>query len=407
VVVGDGSRRVRVLIVDDSALMRQMIRRTLDEAGLEVVGTARDGLEAIERVAELRPDVVTLDIEMPRLDGLGALERLMAERPVPVVMCSSLTEAGAGATMRALELGAVDFVQKPGPGVAFEEIAGELGRKVLAAASARVRPAMARHVAGPDSTPGAAPSGRADGRRDGGVGRGPGTVLGAPKARSPGQVVPGRPAGSAAVGPAVSAGRGRGVVAGRARLIVIASSTGGPNALFQTISELPGDLSAAVVIVQHMPAGFTRSLAQRLDERSALRVREAAAGDMPEPGLVLVAPGDRHLELDEAGRVRITEAAREHGVRPAADVTLRSAVKRFSGALDLVVLTGMGSDGTAGARYVKAVGGRVVVEAESTAVVWGMPRAVAEAGLADAIVPLGEIPGWIVALAAGARRPVG
>jgi two-component system chemotaxis response regulator CheB len=387
VVVSDGSRRARVLIVDDSALMRQMIRRTLEEAGLEVVGTARDGVEAIERAAELRPDVVTLDVEMPRLDGLGALERMMAERPVPVVMCSSLTDAGAGATMRALELGAVDFVQKPGPGVPFEEIAGELGRKVLAAASARVRPLVPRHVAGPAAPPGQGPSARrAEGRQE----------------RPPGGVVQGRP-----VGPWASTERRRGVVAGRGRLIVIASSTGGPNALFQTLAELPGDLPAGVVVVQHMPAGFTRSLAQRLDERSALRVREAASGDLPEPGLVLVAPGDRHLELDEAGKVRITDGAREHGVRPAADVTLRSAVKGFSGALDLVVLTGMGSDGTAGARYVKAVGGRVVVEAESTAVVWGMPRAVAEAGLADAVVPLREIAGWIVALATGARRPVG
>ena len=345
------------MVVDDSALMRQMIRRALEAVGLEVVGTARDGLEAVERAAELRPDVVTMDVEMPRLDGLGALERLMAQQPVPVVMCSSLTEAGAAATLRALELGAVDFVQKPAPGVGFDEIAGELGRKVLAAVSARPR----ARVAGARMPPAALP--RADGPRS-------------PRS-------------------------------GRGRLVVVASSTGGPNALFQVFGALPGQLGAGIVVVQHMPAGFTRSLAARLDERSPLRVKEAETGEQPEPGLVLVAPGDRHLELDEAGKVRITDGPREHGVRPAADVTLRSAARAFGGALDLVVLTGMGSDGTAGARYVKAVGGRVVVEDESTAVVWGMPRAVAEAGLADAVVPLGEIPGWIVTLAAGVRRPGG
>jgi two-component system chemotaxis response regulator CheB len=336
--------------------MRQMIRRTLEAAGLEVVGTARDGIEALERVAELRPDVVTLDVEMPRLDGLGTLQRLMAERPLPVVMCSSLTQAGATATLRALEMGAVDFVQKPGPGVGFEEVAGELGRKVLAAVAAKPR---ARIVMGATRVTAAAPA----------------------------RVDVARPART-----------------GRGRLVVIASSTGGPNALFQVFGALPGEIGAGIVVVQHMPAGFTRSLAARLDERSPLRVKEAEPGDQPEPGLVLVAPGDRHLELDDVGRARITDGPREHGVRPAADVTLRSAVKAFGGGLDLVVLTGMGSDGTAGARYVKAVGGRVVVEDESTAVVWGMPRAVAEAGLADAVVPLGEIPGWIVTLAAGPRR---
>jgi two-component system chemotaxis response regulator CheB len=186
---------------------------------------------------------------------------------------------------------------------------------------------------------------------------------------------------------------------------VIASSTGGPNALGQIVGRLPGTLPAALLVVQHMPAGFTRSLASRLDERSALEVREAREGDLPRRGLVLVAPGDLHLELDESGRARLLDTPREHGVRPAADVTLRSAARAYPGALDLVVLTGMGADGTAGARAVRAVGGRVVAEAESTAVVWGMPRSVVEAGLADAVVPLGDVPAWIVALAAGARQP--
>jgi two-component system chemotaxis response regulator CheB len=359
---------IRVLIVDDSAVMRQMLRRVLHEAGFEVVGAARDGLEAVERAAALDPDVITLDVEMPRLDGLGALERLMAAGARRIVMFSSLTEAGAAETLRALELGAVEFVQKPGPGVPLDEVAGELCRKVRAAASARPHPRAGRAV---PAVPAAARN---------------------TASRHPGAAPP---AAAALVAPG-----GRGV-----RLIVIASSTGGPSALFQLFGQLPGNLPAALLVVQHMPAGFTRSLAGRLDDRSALEVREAQSGDVPRRGLGLVAPGDLHLELDEGGRVHLLDTPREHGVRPAADVTLRSAVRAYAGALDLVVLTGMGVDGTAGARAVKAAGGRVVVEAESTAVVWGMPRSVVEAGLADAVVPLGDVPGWIVALAAGARQP--
>jgi len=184
------------------------------------------------------------------------------------------------------------------------------------------------------------------------------------------------------------------------RVIVVAASVGGPNALAQVIGALPADLGAALLIVQHMPPRFTASLARRLDESSALRVREAADGDEPSAGLALLAPGHAHLDLDAAGRVLLSDAPPEHGVRPAADVTLRAAARIYPGAADMVVLTGMGWDGTAGARAIRAAGGRVVAEAESTAVVWGMPGSVVEAGLADEVVPLGEIAGRIVALAA-------
>jgi two-component system chemotaxis response regulator CheB len=294
-----------------------------------------------------------MDVEMPRLDGLATLERLMVEHPLPVVMCSSLTRAGADATMRALELGAVDFVAKPHPGVTIEEVGAELAVKVQAAAGSRAVHRSTRTPLPAESQP----------------------IVQRPR-------------------PPRLARR-----VGDGRLIVIASSTGGPNALNQVMERLPGDLPAALLLVQHMPAGFTTSLANRLHSRSALEVREAVDGDEPMPGLALLAPGDVHLEIDVRGRVQLNEGPREHGVRPAADVTLRSVARVMPGRVDVVVLTGMGSDGTAGARAVKAVGGRVIAEAESTAVVWGMPRAVVEAGLADEVVPLTEIAARIVALA--------
>jgi two-component system, chemotaxis family, protein-glutamate methylesterase/glutaminase len=331
----------RVLVVDDSSLMRQLLSRLLRKEGLDVVGTAGDGLEAIEKVQELRPDVVTLDVEMPRLDGLATLERLMAVHPVPVVMCSGFTREGAEATRRARQLGAVDVIAKPWGGQPVEEIGAELARKVRLAARAPIRrpPAPPREVAGPWEA---------------------------------------------------------------SRVIVIAASTGGPNALVRVIGALPADLGAALLVVQHMPVGFTTSLARRLDDRSALCVREAVDGDRPAAGLVLLAPGNAHLDLDAERRVVLSDAPPEHGVRPAADVTLRAVARAYPGVADVVVLTGMGSDGTAGARAVKATGGRVIAEAESTAAVWGMPRSIVEAGLADEVVPLDEVAGRIVALVARA-----
>ena len=274
-------------MVDDSALMRQLLTRLLRKAGLEVVGTAADGFEAIEQVQALKPDVVTLDVEMPGMDGLATLERLMTVHPVPVVMCSGFTREGAEATRRARLLGAVDVIAKPWGGQPVEEIGAELARKVRLAARAPIRRAGAS-------------------RRD----------VAAPREAS--------------------------------RLIVIAASTGGPHALGRVIGDLPEDLGAALLVVQHMPIGFTTSLARRLDDRSCLCVREAVEGDEPSAGLVLLAPGNVHLDLDASGRVLLSDAPPEHGVRPAADVTLRAVARAYPGAADVVVLTGMGSDGRPG-----------------------------------------------------------
>ncbi|HLH26703.1 MAG TPA: chemotaxis response regulator protein-glutamate methylesterase [Chloroflexota bacterium] len=374
-------RRIRVLIADDSALMRQGVRRVLEvDPEIEVLDTARDGLDALLKVEKLQPDVITMDVEMPRVDGLTALRMLMERSPRPVVMFSSLTAAGTETTVRALGLGAVDFIQKPSGqlGTGFSGIAGELIAKVKTAARARVRrPHTPRsphppHAAGDPARPrGAAGAGPAFGRAAAGpAGAGHSTAAGTgPLAPLPTLF------GS---GPAPD------------RLLVVGSSTGGPRALAELLAGLPGDLPGAALIVQHLPAGFTRSLAERLDQGSALAVAEAQEHDALATGRALVAPGDFHLKL--AGcRVTLDQGARRHGVRPSVDTTLEDAAEAFGPAVLAVILTGMGEDGTAGARAVKAAGGVVLAEDESTCVVFGMPRSVIAAGLADEVVPLDQM----------------
>lgn len=328
-------RPLRVLIADDSALMRQVIRRILEsDPELQVVDTARDGRDALEKIERWQPDVVTMDVEMPGLDGLSALGLVMERSPRPVVMVSSLTAAGTEATVRALALGAVDFVTKPSGlgGAGFAAIADQLIEKIKQAARARVR----RPLRSPPSPPPPAVEARALSAR---------------------------------------------------RLLVIGSSTGGPRALAELFAHLPGDLDCAVLVVQHLPAGFTRSLAERLDHASSLAVAEAQHRDLLVTGRALLAPGDYHLIVTER-RVQLEQSPRRHGVRPAVDATLESAARHFGSAVCAVVLTGMGCDGTEGARAVKEAGGVVLAEAESSCVVYGMPRSVIEAGLADDVVPL-------------------
>jgi two-component system chemotaxis response regulator CheB len=337
-------RLIRVLVVDDSATVRAVLARRLDaDPTLEVVGRAADGLEALELIAALRPDVVTLDIEMPRLDGLGTLERIMNEYPTRVVMVSSFTAEGADATIRALELGAVDFIEKPSFGgvAAPHAVVDEVSQKVRHAAGARLARLRPR---------------------------------------------PQRPA---AVPPAPSGRESRWLP----KKVLIGSSTGGPQALQQVLASLPADLGVPVVVVQHMPGGFTRSLAQRLDELSPLSVQEAAPGSRMEVGKVLLAPGGFHLTLDGDGVVALNEDEPECGVRPSINITAESLVRAFGGDVVAVVLTGMGNDGTRGAALIKEAGGSVIAEAEESCVVYGMPRSVVEAGYADRVVSLEGIAG--------------
>jgi two-component system chemotaxis response regulator CheB len=340
---------IRVLVVDDSAFMRRVIGESIaSQADMELAGVANNGLNALLKVEQLQPDVVTLDVEMPEMDGLTALRHLMSRYPRPVVMLSSLTQEGAATTLRALSIGAVDFVGKPSGSISldFHRVREDLLHKVRIAATARVRPRLA---APPEPT------------------RQPASE------RVPvrGVTIPSRS------GPSTFD-----------RLVVIGSSTGGPRALGTLVPALPRDGRTAYVIVQHMPAGFTRSLAERLDSTSQLSVHEATAGDRLAADIALVAPGDHHLRISSAGIVELDEGPRVHGVRPSVDVTLETVAEHHAARAVVSILTGMGQDGASGAAIVRQNGGYILAEDESTCVVWGMPRAVVERGAADKVVPL-------------------
>jgi two-component system, chemotaxis family, protein-glutamate methylesterase/glutaminase len=329
------------VVADDSRLMRRVLADALARQGFDVVGTAADGDEAIERCREHRPDALTLDLHMPGLDGLGVLRALRDGKaePVPVVVVSAFSPVQGAYAVDALAEGAFDLVAKPGLGDPLEQFTTELGRKVgEAARSPRLR-------------------------------RRPAPGIG-PRRPAPGAVT---------------------ARAGTGTLVVIASSTGGPRALGDLVPQLPPALGAGGLIVQHMPAGFTASLASRLDSAGALAVREARTGDVLDPGTILVAPGGTHLRISDDRRLRLSDDAPAGGLKPRADFTIADAARLFGRRMLLVVLTGMGKDGLDGAAAVKRAGGRVLAEAESTCTVYGMPRAVAEAGLADAVLPLHEL----------------
>jgi two-component system, chemotaxis family, protein-glutamate methylesterase/glutaminase len=337
----------RVVVADDSRLMRRMLADALGRQGFDVVGTAADGDEALDLCRAHQPDALTLDLHMPGLDGLGVLRALRDGKadPVPVVVVSAFSPAHGAYAVDALAEGAFELVAKPALGEPLDTFTSELGRKVGEAAHAgRVR----------SRAPRLAP-------------------------RRPAPSVPARPS-------PLSARR-----TGTGTLLVIASSTGGPRALGELVPRLPGALGAGGLLVQHMPPGFTASLAGRLDGRSALSVREARTGDVLDSGSLLVAPGGSHLRVSDDRRLRLADDAPEGGLRPRADFTIADAARLFGRRVLLVVLTGMGKDGLEGAAAVKRVGGRVLVEAESTCTVYGMPRAIAEAGLADSILPLDQL----------------
>jgi two-component system, chemotaxis family, protein-glutamate methylesterase/glutaminase len=331
----------RVVVADDSRLMCRVLSDALGRQGFEVVATAANGDEALEACRQHRPDAMTLDLAMPGMDGIGVLKALKAGKatPVPVVVVSAFSPAHGARAVDALAEGAFDLVAKPAFGESLDTFTAELGRKVGAAAhSGRVRRVVA---AAP-----AAPARRAS----------------HPAPRT-----------------------------GTRRAVLIASSTGGPKALGELIPRLPARLGTGSMVVQHMPAGFTASLATRLDAASQLAVREATGGETLEPGTIFLAPGGAHLRVGDDRRLRLSDEPPQGGLRPRADLTIADAAKLLGPALVLVVLTGMGKDGLEGARAVKAAGGRVLCEAESTCVVYGMPRAVAEAGLSDATLPLDEL----------------
>lgn len=345
--------RVRVLIVDDSALMRRVIWGLLEEdPEIEVVGSAVDGLDAIEKIPTLKPDVLTLDVEMPRLDGLQTLGYLMSEHPVPCVMLSAYTPRGAETTLKALDFGATDFVQKPSGAISLnlERVREELLGKIKVAKSIDLKRLPFK---------------------------------GAPTAARP--PAPAKPASPV----------------DRGSVVAIGTSTGGPRALHTLIPALPKGLAVPVLVVQHMSAGFTKSLAERLDRESNLRVKEAVADEKLEPGVVYLAPGDYHMQvLRKADGVYVSLDQRPPvlGVRPCVDNLLLSVAEAYGPKAVGVILTGMGRDGAKGLKAMKAKQAVTLAQDEASSVVYGMPRAAFAAGCVDKVLTLDAIAPAIVEL---------
>jgi two-component system chemotaxis response regulator CheB len=357
----------RVVVADDSALMRNIVTRSLTKAGIEVVGSARDGDEALALCERERPDAMTLDLTMPGLDGLGVLRALRerSDTNIPVVVVSAFSAAHGARAVDALAEGAFDLVSKPTANESLDAFIDALGTKVKLAAASRRKPRSSR-------TPGAA-------------------ALAAPPWRSA------RNAGAAQNGGAAPTPRRTRSASKVSRLVVIATSTGGPRALAALVPKLPAPLGVGTLIVQHMPAGFTGSLAARLNASSALNVVEATGGEVVNPRTALLAPGGLHLRLADDGRTTLSDDAAIGGLRPRADLLIQDAARAYRDRLLLVVLTGMGNDGLAGAREVHRYGGRILVESEDSCTVYGMPRAIVDGGLADDVLDLSRLPGAIAA----------
>jgi two-component system, chemotaxis family, protein-glutamate methylesterase/glutaminase len=339
---------IRVLIVDDSAYARLAIARELKAGdGITVVDFARDGIEAIEKIMSLKPDVVTLDVEMPNMDGLDTLQAIMSKCPTPVVMLSSLTGNGTESTIKALELGAVDFFLKHSLAnpVGDSNDVNILFNKIVTASRVKLNGQVELHKPQESSNP-------------------------AKKAK-----ITDQPASN---------------------IVIIGSSTGGPKALYRIVPNLPADLPAAVLIVQHMPPGFTNSLANRLDQLSNITVKEASQGDVLHEGMAYIAKGGYHMIGEKGGVLTLEQSPPVCGVRPSVNMTMQSAAPLYKKSTLGVVLTGMGYDGTLGSQFIKLNRGRVIVEDRSTCVVWGMPKSVEESGYADKVVPLQHIAESIV-----------
>ena len=343
----------RVLIVDDSALVRHLLKEVIGaEPDLEVVGVAPDPILAREMIRRLSPDVITLDVEMPHMDGIDFLERLMRLRPTPVIMVSSLSERGSDVTLRALELGAVDFVSKPKPGIGndLKAYAEEITEKIRAAAGVRVSRASLETV--PSRSADAAPS-----------------LTGSP------------------------------MVAGIEKIIFIGASTGGTEAIKAVLSRMPADVPG-ILVTQHMPESFTKSFAQRLDGLCRISVKEAEHGERVLPGHAYIAPGHSHLLVRRSGASYVTELSQGPPVnrhRPSVDVLFRSAANVAGRNAIGVILTGMGKDGAAGMLEMKQAGAPTFAQDEATCVVYGMPREAVALGAADEVLPVQDIAGRLLA----------
>lgn len=337
------SSKVRVLVVDDSAFMRKIVSKILEkDPSIEVIATAKNGIEAIEKTLTMQPDVVIMDIQMPKMDGLTALKEIMRRRPTPIIMFSAFAKRDVEITLKALEYGAIDLVTKPyGPiSLDISSVAKELIEKVKVASRARllkryIKPSVAQHFL--------------------------------PKVEL----------------------RGRPLIG-----IAIAASTGGPSALMEVVPKIPRGLPVSVFIVQHMPPFFTKVLAEHLDSRSEIKVKEAEDGEPVLPGVAYVAPGDYHIKIiknNESIRIRLFKGPKIHGVRPSADPLMISVAEVFKRNSIGVILTGIGNDGAAGMRAIKYRKGTTIAQNKETCVVFGMPKAAIELGVVDKVLPLWEI----------------
>ncbi|WP_294521281.1 chemotaxis response regulator protein-glutamate methylesterase [uncultured Anaerovibrio sp.] len=407
---------IRVLVADDSSFMRKVLSDLFTEApDFEVVGTAANGKEAVTQVLKLKPDVVTMDVNMPVMDGLKAVEAIMTDCPTPIMMFSSLTKEDADETVKALSLGAVDFMCKAGGSISkIDSIAGEILEKCRNASKANVKKFGINNnilekkqeagnlkrinilekkdynLSGNNSSTATSAASRLRGLR--------------PTAEPVSPVSAKLKSHSSAADRIAKREnpylKMRAANSGRSgnKLVVLGTSTGGPKALQAVVPKLPADMPCGMVIVQHMPAGFTKSLAERLDYSSQVTVKEAEDNDPILPGYVYIAPGNYHLEITGSGPQRVISLNQKPPVgshRPAVDPTFESVVQYGSDVVS-VILTGMGCDGSAGMKKIKEAGGYVIAESKESCVVYGMPKAVVDAGIADEVLPVEQVADAIV-----------
>ncbi len=358
-------KRMRVLIVDDSAFMRKVLHSIVaSDPQLEVCGEARDGRDAVTQTEVLKPDVVSMDINMPHMDGLQATEIIMSTNPHPILIVSSESREGAEITLKALQLGAIDFVAKPSGGVDLDmsSVREEICRKLKMAAKVRVvrtatRSRLQHEVA--SSSPRTEPVPSSFGQQT-------------------------EQNGKPASAPAPSSARN---AAGKFPIVVMAASTGGPATLMKVVPQFPKDFPGAVMLVQHMPGNYTAQFSKQLAEISQMRVKEAESGEIIVPGQIYVCPGSQHMRVSPTGRVSLDDGPRISGYRPCADLTLESAAE-YAGPMTIgVILTGMGNDGAKGVQAVRAAGGHTIAQDESTAVIFGMPQEAIQTGAVDQVLP--------------------
>lgn len=333
--------KIRVLVVDDSLLMRKIITDSItSDPALEVIDKAKNGQEALEKIFTLKPDVVTMDINIPLIDGISVLEEVMKKQPTRIIMLSAYTHEGTTATMKALELGAIDFIAKPSGEISLDiyKLKDEIISKIKLAAGIELDKFLS----------------------------------------------------------AVSTGgvsRQKKKLAAIEKLVIIGASTGGPKAILDVMQEIRGGLTASFLIIQHMPKGFTLSFAERISWQSGVKTKEAEDGDILLADKAFVAPAGWHmvLEKDNCLKIRLNQEALVNFVRPSIDVTMRSAAEIFGKNTVGIILTGMGKDGLEGCRRIKEKGGTVIIQNKESSIVWGMPKAVYDAGLADKVLPLSKI----------------